>query len=648
MAITPISQKSMAVLAARVFAWPRVLKRALQVCADAVLLAAAYMSMLLLHTQLPLAHSMAVTVVLTTAMVMLLRSMRLYRAFVRYIAARSMLLVLALAGALALGLEWVLMGMGQQASLRFVTDVWLLSFAAVSLPRAAVRLVYVWSRLAKRQRVFIYGAGAAGRALAKALQSGEQYTVLGFLDDQPELNNSNIEGLRVWPGSELAALLERMQPSIVLLAMPSATRSHRSEIIRRLEPFPVAVKTVPPMQALIDGSADLFQVQDISIEDLLGRDPVAPITELIEHDVRNRVVMVTGAGGSIGSELCRQVLLQKPRALVLVERSEYGLYEVEVELLQLALELGWQGRLLPVLGDVADRELLDEVIARESVETLYHAAAYKHVPLVEANALAGVVNNVQGTFVAAQAAIANGVESFVLVSTDKAVRPTNVMGASKRWAELGIQALARTNPRTRFSIVRFGNVLGSSGSVIPRFRQQIAHGGPVTVTHPHMLRYFMTIPEAAQLVIQAGAQGARGEVFVLDMGEPVKIVDLAQRMIRLSGLSLKSPDNPHGDVGIVYTGMRPGEKLYEELLVDGSEEGTRHPRICRAVEPSINLQEFLQSLEQLQVIRRSRDVSALRSLLQGLPLAFHPEPASQVALALEDRAGEGTAGHARM
>lgn len=638
----------MAVLAARVFAWPRVLKRALQVCADAVLLAAAYMSMLLLHTQLPLAHSMAVTVVLTTAMVMLLRSMRLYRAFVRYIAARSMLLVLALAGALALGLEWVLMGMGQQASLRFVTDVWLLSFAAVSLPRAAVRLVYVWSRLAKRQRVFIYGAGAAGRALAKALQSGEQYTVLGFLDDQPELNNSNIEGLRVWPGSELAALLERMQPSIVLLAMPSATRSHRSEIIRRLEPFPVAVKTVPPMQALIDGSADLFQVQDISIEDLLGRDPVAPITELIEHDVRNRVVMVTGAGGSIGSELCRQVLLQKPRALVLVERSEYGLYEVEVELLQLALELGWQGRLLPVLGDVADRELLDEVIARESVETLYHAAAYKHVPLVEANALAGVVNNVQGTFVAAQAAIANGVESFVLVSTDKAVRPTNVMGASKRWAELGIQALARTNPRTRFSIVRFGNVLGSSGSVIPRFRQQIAHGGPVTVTHPHMLRYFMTIPEAAQLVIQAGAQGARGEVFVLDMGEPVKIVDLAQRMIRLSGLSLKSPDNPHGDVGIVYTGMRPGEKLYEELLVDGSEEGTRHPRICRAVEPSINLQEFLQSLEQLQVIRRSRDVSALRSLLQGLPLAFHPEPASQVALALEDRAGEGTAGHARM
>lgn len=638
----------MAVLAARVFAWPRVLKRALQVCADAVLLAAAYMSMLLLHTQLPLAHAMAVTVALATAMVISLRSMRLYRAFVRYIAARSMLLVLALAGALALGLEWVLMGMGQQASLRFVTDVWLLSFAAVSLPRAAVRAVYVWSRLAKRQRVFIYGAGAAGRALARALQSGEQYTVLGFVDDQPDLHNANIEGLRVWSGGELGSLLQRFQPSMVLLAMPSASRAHRSEIIQRLEPFPVAVKTVPPMQSLIDGSADLFQVQDISIEDLLGRDPVAPITELIEHDVRNRVVMVTGAGGSIGSELCRQVLLQKPRALVLVERSEYGLYEVEVELLHLALELGWQGRLLPILGDVADRELLDEVIARESVETLYHAAAYKHVPLVEANALAGVVNNVQGTFVAAQAAIANGVESFVLVSTDKAVRPTNVMGASKRWAELGIQALARTNPRTRFSIVRFGNVLGSSGSVIPRFRQQIAHGGPVTVTHPNMLRYFMTIPEAAQLVIQAGAQGARGEVFVLDMGEPVKIVDLAQRMIRLSGLSLKSADNPHGDVGIVYTGMRPGEKLYEELLVDGSEEGTRHPRICRAVEPSINLQEFRQSLEQLQVIRRSRDVSALRSLLQGLPLAFHPEPISQVALALEDRAGEGTAGHARM
>ena len=417
----------------------------------------------------------------------------------------------------------------------------------------------------------------------------------------------------------------------MLLAIPSAGRRRRNEILRRIGQFPVAVRTLPALSDLADGRVTMSDLRDLDIDDLLGRDPVAPDHILLAKNITGKVVLVTGAGGSIGSELCRRIIRLAPRKLLLLEISEYALYAIHSELEEGSPDLpcgaGGENGIIPLLASVQDEERLSAIMRTWRPDTVYHAAAYKHVPLVEHNLAEGVKNNVLGTLTAAQAALENGVSDFVLISTDKAVRPTNVMGASKRLAEMGLQALfavKATGAKTRLSMVRFGNVLDSSGSVIPRFRKQIRDGGPVTLTHRQITRYFMTIPEAAQLVIQAGAMAKGGDVFVLDMGEPVKIADLAKRMIELSGLSVRDTGHPDGDIDIVITGLRPGEKLYEELLLGDNPQSTMHPKIKRAQDPFIPWDRLEADLATLKTLLARNDVEAVRALLQKLVSGFAP------------------------
>ncbi|MCX8814162.1 polysaccharide biosynthesis protein, partial [Vibrio parahaemolyticus] len=437
-------------------------------------------------------------------------------------------------------------------------------------PRVIVRSLIAQSYSTQSKEVLIYGAGSGGRQLAMALRSSGDYRVRAFIDGDSTLCNTMILGLPVIAIEDAMPLINKYDVSQVLLAVPSAKRSRRKVILDELAKLPVEVLTVPDMTDIVSGKAKIDELKDVAIEDLLGRDPVAPQQVLLEANIKDKVVMVTGAGGSIGSELCRQIVEQSPKSIILFELSEFGLYQIDRELNQLKVEKGLTCDIIPLLGSVQRQHRLETTMSSFKVQTVYHAAAYKHVPLVEFNVIEGVRNNIYGTYYTACAAIKAGVESFVLISTDKAVRPTNVMGTTKRMAELGLQALAdqeNAKPNgTRFCMVRFGNVLGSSGSVIPVFKKQIASGGPVTVTHPEITRFFMTIPEAAQLVIQAGAMGKGGDVFVLDMGESVKITDLACNLIQLSGLEVKSEANPHGDIEIQFSGLRPGEKLYEELL----------------------------------------------------------------------------------
>lgn len=438
-------------------------------------------------------------------------------------------------------------------------------------PRVIVRSLIAQSYSTQSKEVLIYGAGSGGRQLAMALRSSGDYRVRAFIDGDSTLCNTMILGLPVIAIEDAMPIINKYDVSQVLLAVPSAKRSRRKVILDELAKLPVEVLTVPDMTDIVSGKAKIDELKDVAIEDLLGRDPVAPQQVLLEANIKDKVVMVTGAGGSIGSELCRQIVEQSPKSIILFELSEFGLYQIDRELNQLKLEKGLTCDIIPLLGSVQRQHRLETTMSSFKVQTVYHAAAYKHVPLVEFNVIEGVRNNIYGTYYTACAAIKAGVESFVLISTDKAVRPTNVMGTTKRMAELGLQALAdqeNAKPNgTRFCMVRFGNVLGSSGSVIPVFKKQIASGGPVTVTHPEITRFFMTIPEAAQLVIQAGAMGKGGDVFVLDMGESVKITDLACNLIQLSGLEVKSDANPHGDIEIQFSGLRPGEKLYEELLI---------------------------------------------------------------------------------
>lgn len=452
--------------------------------------------------------------------------------------------------------------------------------------------------------VVIYGAGQAGTQLASALRAGQEYSPVVFIDDKEELHGVTIAGIKVFPADDLPDLVARYNLKEVLLAMPSLSKMQQKHILDQLEPLKVKIKVTPPIKSLVSGELRVQDVREVEIEDLLGRDPVEPDPGLISACIVNKSVMVTGAGGSIGSELCRQIIRQRPSRLILLEMSEFGLYSIEQELRELQKSLHVNLELLPFLGSVLETEKCERIMRTFSVETVYHAAAYKHVPLVEHNPIEGIRNNVFGTFSVAKAAMAAGVKSFVLISTDKAVRPTNVMGSTKRFAELILQAFARmqskTSARTRFCMVRFGNVLGSSGSVVPLFRKQILAGGPITLTHPEITRYFMTIPEAAQLVLQAGAMGDGGEVFVLDMGEPVKIVDLAKRMVHLSGLEIVSDLTPDGTIEINHVGLRPGEKLYEELLIGENVEGTEHPLIMRAQEVEIPwkiLEDLLAKLE---------------------------------------------------
>ncbi|MDP1740204.1 MAG: nucleoside-diphosphate sugar epimerase/dehydratase [Polaromonas sp.] len=494
-------------------------------------------------------------------------------------------------------------------------------------------------------RLIIYGAGSAGIQMANAIAGSHEFRLVGFVDDSPALRGLTINGVRVHAPSELSAMLEKYGATDLLLALPSASRARRNEILNELQPLPVHVRSIPGLSDLAHGRIALADLMELDVEDLLGRDPVAPNRALLAHNLAGKVVLVTGAAGSIGSELCRQILAEGPGRLILVEHSEYGLYTIHQELQLLLATLVERGNvvtdIVPLLANVQDHTRMLQICRAYHPDTLYHAAAYKHVPLVEHNPTEGVANNVLGTLSTARAAIESGVSHFVLVSTDKAVRPTNVMGASKRLAELVLQALSATpvvsfmtqegsasppvNNLTRFAMVRFGNVLGSSGSVVPLFRRQIRAGGPITLTHPDVTRYFMTIPEAAQLVLQAGAMAEGGEVFVLDMGQPVRIIDLAYRMVKLSGLAVKDEKCPDGDIAIEVSGLRPGEKLYEELLIGDNPEQTVHPRILKAREDFVPWRALQNDLQALQLAVANNDSSALREILLNRVSGFKPD-----------------------
>ena len=484
-----------------------------------------------------------------------------------------------------------------------------------------------WSTLSSTRYVppvLIYGAGRAGAQLAALLKMSNQMRPVAFIDDNATLHQQHINGLTVYSFEQLIGLIEKFHVRDVLLAMPSVSRRRRSEILLELESYPVHVRTLPDLMEIAEGRIEVSDIQEVDIGDLLGREPVAPNQELLHKNISGKVVMVTGAGGSIGSELCRHIIQLQPATLVLFEISEFSLYQLEKELEKLSYEC----QLISVLGSVLNQQRVEAVCRHFRVETIYHAAAYKHVPIVEKNTNEGIRNNVFGTLYCAQAAIATGVETFVLISTDKAVRPTNTMGASKRLAELVLQALAQSadlHDKTRFTMVRFGNVLGSSGSVVPLFREQIASGGPVTVTDPEIIRYFMTIPEAAELVIQAGAMGQGGDVFVLDMGQPVKILELARRMIHLSGFSVRDKQQPEGDVEIQFTGLRPGEKLYEELLIGDNVTGTEHEKIMRAEEQIIAWPELKPVLQKLAACNDSDDSVEARQILLATVDGFQPQ-----------------------
>ncbi|WP_342620645.1 nucleoside-diphosphate sugar epimerase/dehydratase [Rhodoferax sp. GW822-FHT02A01] len=463
-------------------------------------------------------------------------------------------------------------------------------------------------------RLLIYGAGNAGAQTASALQLSGQFKLIGFVDDNASMVGRIINGTPIFSAEQIPDLVSRHKVTDIFLAMPNATRERRNKIIRSLESLPVHVRSLPSMSDLTSGKVTVQDFRELDIEDLLGREPVPPRTDLLERDLTGQVVLVSGAGGSIGSELTRQIVLQRPRQLLLLDHNEFGLYSIHQELLALCAHAAPQVELIPLLASIANPERLQAIFDRYQPVTVYHAAAYKHVPMVEDNPGEGVRNNVFGTLNMARAAVAARVHRFVLISTDKAVRPTNVMGATKRMAELVLQAFAQAHPQTLFSMVRFGNVLGSSGSVVPLFRKQLAEGGPLTVTHPEVTRYFMTIPEAAQLVLQAGAMGQGGDVFVLDMGQPIKIMDLARRMLHLSGLSERSAANPNGDIAISVIGLRPGEKLYEELLIGDNPEPTEHPRIMKAREPHLSWQELQEVLYTLQAAADVNDAPAIKAV----------------------------------
>ncbi len=489
-------------------------------------------------------------------------------------------------------------------------------------------------------RVAIYGAGSAGNQLATALRMGKAMRPVAFIDDDDTIATRTIAGLKVYKPKHMRQMIAATGATEVLLAMPSATRARRREVLAFLEPYPLHVRTIPGFMDLASGRVKVQDLQEVDIADLLGRDAVAPQMALFERCIKQKVVMVTGAGGSIGSELCRQILASGATTLILFEHSEFNLYSIHTELQARLHKEALSVQLLPILGSIRNLKRLREVMDTWQVDTVYHAAAYKHVPMVEHNTAEGILNNVVGTLNTAQAAIAAGVEHFVLISTDKAVRPTNVMGSTKRLAEMVLQALSKemavglfSDPsdmrqyvnNTRFTMVRFGNVLGSSGSVIPLFRGQIKRGGPVTVTHPKMTRYFMTIPEASQLVIQAGAMGQGGDVFVLDMGEPVKIVELAEKMINLTGLTVRSESNPSGEIAVEFSGLRPGEKLYEELLIGDNVSATEHSMIMRADEAFLPWDELRGVLQELLSAAEQGDCTLIRQLLRQTVDGYTPQ-----------------------
>ena len=553
----------------------------------------------------------------------------LYRAIFRYSGWPALLAVARAIGVYGLLYASVFTAVGVTGVPRtvgIIQPILLLLFVGASRALARVWLGDQYMGILKqstRPKVLIYGAGSTGRQLVAAMANSHEMQVVGFLDDDDRLHGHVLNGQPIYNPVDLSQLVSTLGISDVLLAMPGLNRKSRNDILIRIRAARVAVRTLPSMTELAQGKVSVSDLRELDIDDLLGREAVAPNHILLVKNISGKVVLVTGAGGSIGSELCRQILAVKPAKLLLIEQSEFALYAIHQELEEKQSQKN--SVLVPLLASVQDVDRMREIMATWQPDTVYHAAAYKHVPLVEHNPAEGVKNNVLGTLRTAQAAAENGVVDFVLISTDKAVRPTNIMGASKRLAELVLQALATQSSSTRFSMVRFGNVLGSSGSVVPRFRQQIRDGGPVTLTHPDITRYFMTIPEAAQLVIQAGAMAKGGDVFVLDMGQPVKIMDLACRIIELSGLQVKNADNPDGDIDIEITGLRPGEKLYEELLIGDNPRPTSHPRIMKAHEEHIGWVELEQKLRSLEMVLNINDVAVIRLMMQQLVSGYTPD-----------------------
>jgi FlaA1/EpsC-like NDP-sugar epimerase len=562
----------------------------------------------------------AVLTLIASAIVFL--RMGLYRAIMRFMGQQAIWTIIQAVSysTLALGAAIFFTRADVPRSMPFV--YWALAMCSIGGTRLVVRATYQARLRSSTKNVLIYGAGESGRQLLTALHHGDQYRVVAFVDDDTRAQHSVINGLQVARPRDLERLVEQHAITQVLLAIPSATPERRREIINSLVGLPVHVRTVPKINELVGGAAIVSQIQDIDLDDLLGRDPVPPHPELIDRCITGKVVMVTGAGGSIGAELCRQILDARPREVVLLDNSEYALYRIERELRELQARRGTHTETVCLLGSVRDQKRMETIYRTFGVQTVYHAAAYKHVPMVEHNVAEGVANNVFGTWHAAEAARLANVETFVLISTDKAVRPTNIMGASKRFAELILQGLAGEDCDTRFCMVRFGNVLGSSGSVVPLFREQIEEGGAVTVTHPEVSRYFMSIQEAAHLVLQASAMGTGGDVFVLDMGEPVRIVDLAKRMIRLSGHEVGTAREGGTGVDIEFIGLRPGEKLHEELLLGTSVSGTGHPMIMRAEEESMTYGQVSLTLKELQASCDAMDCQRITHLLREAVSGF--------------------------
>lgn len=604
---------------------PRNSKRALMLTSDAVAIPLAYwlaFNLRLDFTYLSLQQAdwlvIAATLALTT---FVFARIGLYRAVVRFMGMEAGWTVIkgALASTLVLVAAAFIFHAQVPRSVPFIYFMLLLVF--VGGIRFSVRQLLNSVRRDRRRPVAIYGAGAAGTQSLMSLLNSPEYRPVLFVDDDARVQGRVFHGVEVVSCECFTSRIEQMNIKDLLLAIPSASRARRKEIVESISHLPVRVQTIPGMADLVSGRARIEEFRDVDIEDLLGRDPVEPNDALMHANIRGKVVMVTGAGGSIGSELCRQIARLEPSALVLFEQSEFALYQIEREL---GAASAGKVSVVPVLGSVLDKNLLESVVRTLDVQTIYHAAAYKHVPLVEFNVVAGIRNNLFGTVNVAEVADRCRVETCILISTDKAVRPTNVMGASKRFAELVFQAMHRKQSKTCFSMVRFGNVLGSSGSVIPLFRQQIANGGPVTVTHPEIIRYFMTIPEAAQLVIQAGAMARGGDVFVLDMGDPVRIADLARKMIALMGCTVKD-DDLDGDIEITYSGLRPGEKLYEELLIGENVSPTQHPRVLHASEVSVDWTQLTQYLKEIERLCRDEDCEAIREMLMRCPLGFSPQ-----------------------
>ena len=643
----------------RMLGLPRRYKRALQVIVDALLVWLALWLAFVVRLGLdelnnPLqGHTWLFMAAPLVAIPIFIR-FGMYRAVMRYFGNDALITIAKAVSLSALVLALVVYWYSNHKTVvprSIIFNYWWLSLIMIGGLRLVMRQYFMGDWYATKQhvpftnldnglpKVAIYGAGAAGNQLMAALRLDRAMRPVAFIDDDESITDRVIAGLQVFHGKDIQRMIEMTGAEEVLLAIPSAARSRRREILARLENFPLHVRSVPSFIDLASGRVKVDDIQEVDIADLLGRDAVPAQNELLAHCVTGQTVMITGAGGSIGSELCRQIVSLAPKILLLFEHSEFNLYSIVSELEQRISREALPVRLLPFLGSVRNQKHMFDTMNMWHVDTVYHAAAYKHVPMVEHNITEGLLNNVIGTLNTAQAALQANVANFVLISTDKAVRPTNVMGSTKRLAEMTLQALskevapvlfgdsanvARVN-KTRFTMVRFGNVLGSSGSVIPLFHKQIKSGGPLTVTHPKITRYFMTIPEAAQLVIQAGSMGQGGDVFVLDMGEPVKIIALAEKMIHLSGLSVRSERNPHGDIAIEFTGLRPGEKLYEELLIGDNVSPTPHPMIMTANEDYLSWEALKQKLTELLSAASEEDFVRVRQLLRETVSGYSPE-----------------------